>query len=243
MRRVQRELQDLMISEYPPYASSAVVAVSISSSLLKPSSTSGSVGVVPTSTSTESIRSVTEKDRSNSNSSSTSSLHYNSNNNNNINNNSANNSSNDNNSNNDNNGGNTAVMRLFGSEDPAHDSPHSLTPTNSVLSQLVHINSDHDLSSTDDEHDHLTASASVASSSSLCGDAASHLDAVSASTTPRHTDHNGNHHTSGLIGLMERIPSDPTIIDPCQDAMVHQISTELYQTAHAVAEQLRVSAL
>lgn len=170
-------------------------------------------GMVPPSTSTESVRSETEKDRSNSNSSTASMILAH---------------------NNTQSSTASASMRLFGgTEDVVRDSPHSLTPCNSMMSQIVHLHSDHDLSSTDDEHDHLTASAA----SSHSGDAASNLEAASSSSaSPRHADH-----SSTLIGTMERIPSDPTIIDPCQDAMVHQISIELYETAHAVAEQLRVS--
>lgn len=116
-----------------------------------------------------------------------------------------------------------------------------------VMAHIAHHLSDHDLSSTDDEHDHLTASNT---SSQSRDNSFSQLHSDTAATTPRAThgvsgggaglQGQHGHSDSGCIEPLQRIPSDPTIIDPSQDAAVNQISYELCEAARQCAQQLRM---
>lgn len=114
-----------------------------------------------------------------------------------------------------------------------------------LMANISHL-SDHDFSSTDDEHDHLTNSNisthSRDTSFSLGdGGALSPRAAAAAAATITAAGSSSGAADHGLIEPhLERIPSDPTIIDPNQDAEVNQISYELFEAAHRCAQQLKV---
>jgi hypothetical protein len=117
------------------------------------------------------------------------------------------------------------------------------SPRHPLMTHFAHL-SDHDLSSTDDEHDHLTGTNSHASSQSRDNSFSQLL--TEAATTPRAGASSSSAATSGLVtsGPPEHsTPSDPTIIDPSQDAAVNQLSYELCEAAHQCAQHLKVRSL
>jgi hypothetical protein len=117
------------------------------------------------------------------------------------------------------------------------------SPRHPLMTHFSHL-SDHDLSSTDDEHDHLTGTNSHASSQSRDNSFSQLL--TEAATTPRAGASSSSAATSGLVtsGPPEHsTPSDPTIIDPSQDAAVNQLSYELCEAAHQCAQHLKVRSL
>jgi hypothetical protein len=115
-------------------------------------------------------------------------------------------------------------------------SPGKMTVAHALLGRMSHA-SEHDLSSTDDEHDHLTASHE---SSSQSRDNSFTLNDAASSFSRPVSGISAGLEQSSLIEPLERIPSDPTIIDPSQDAVVNQISAELFEVAHRCAQQLKV---